>query len=474
MQRLFHLFALCLVTALPLFGQVTFDTYFTDATLRIDYDHSGTKGVDRIALDACYKIPGWPGSLVNLVDTLNRGEFLFRVYDWKSGTLLYSRGFSSVFQEWQATDEAAKGVWKSIQETVRCPFPKLPVQISICRRSKFSVMEEQFTAVIDPNDPTQINTEKVSGNYEVVTLMNNGDPHKKVDIVIIGDGYSKDDIEKFKADAEHFNNVMFGTEPFKKRKKDFNVRAVCAVSLESGIDVPDKNVWKNTALGSMYNTFGSARYVLTEANQQLHNIASQVPYHFVCILINDSRYGGGGIYHQFTTTYTIENTAGQEWQRDYVYVHEFGHSFGGLADEYYTSSTGYTDFYPAGVEPWEPNITRMYDPAALKWKTLVSPGMAIPTDWGKYAYDSLGVERAKLDRLAADYYTKREPIMKAQEEITKNPALLGKVGAFEGAGYLSEGMYRPSLDCRMFSLSLCDFDPVCMRAIEDQINFYSK
>jgi IgA peptidase M64/peptidase M64-like protein len=474
MQRLLIVYIFFLAFGFATNAQVNFDKYFVDATMRIDYEHSGTRDVDHFSLDAVYRLPVWPGSTVNLVDTLNRGELLFRVYDWKSGLLLYSRGYSSVFQEWQSTGEAGKGIWNSIVETVRCPFPKNPIQVSICLRSKYSVLEEVFTSVIDPNDPTQVNSEKITTDFEVYNVMENGDVHKKVDIVIIGEGYSADEIDKFKEDADHFNTVMFNTEPFKRRKNAFNVRAVCAVSDESGIDKPDRNIWKSTALHAMYNTFGSPRYILTEANKRLHDVAGQVPYDFICILINDNRYGGGGIYQQYTTTYTIENNESQAWQRDYVYVHEFGHSFGGLADEYYTSSTGYDEFYPEGVEPWEPNITRLYNKSALKWKQLLKGNLEIPTDWGKKTYDSLGTARGKLDRLADDYYEKRAPILNAQNRITANPELIGKVGAFEGAGYLSDGMYRPSLDCRMFSLSLRDFDPVCMRAIEQQIDFYSK
>ena len=454
-------------------AQVDFGRYFTDRTMRVDYFHTGAKDKDQYSLDKVYAEGPWPGSTTNLVDTLNLGEFLARVYDLKSGMLLYSRGFSALFNEWQTTDEALRGAWKTVSETVRFPFPKRPVQFTISRRDKYSVFHELFSAAIDPNDPTQVVTEKRAPAAEILTLMDNGDIHKKVDILILGDGYTSDDMEKFKKDAKHFNDVMFATSPFKERAKDFNVRAVCAASLESGIDVPDKNVWKNTALGTMYNTFGSARYVLTEANRELRDIAGAAPYDFITILLNDSRYGGGGIYQLYTTTYTIEKNDGQEWQRDYVYVHEFGHSFGGLGDEYYSSSTGYNDFYPAGVEPWEPNVTRLLN-GDLKWQSAVSPGLAIPTDWGKAAYDTLGAELGKLDRLAKDYYGKRDPIRKKQQEIIKNPQLIGKVGAFEGAGYMPNGLYRPSLDCRMFSLSLVDFDPVCRAAIERQIDFYSR
>ena len=467
---------IAVLMAIPIFAQsqVQFDRFFHDRTMRIDVFHSGTKQNESFALDRVYREGGWPGSTVNLLDTLNLGEYMARVFDSKTGLLIYSRGYSAVFNEWQTTDEANQGAMKTISESVRIPFPRRSITFSILRRDKFQIYRDQFSITIDPNDPTRVCTETRNAPGEIVPLMMHGDPHKKVDILILGDGYTSADVDKFKEDAKHFNDVMFSTSPFKERKNDFNVRALCVPSEQSGIDIPDRNEWKTTAFGTMYNTFGSARYVLTEANRELRNAASAAPYDFITILINDSRYGGGGIYQLYTTTYTIEKTKGQEWQRDYVYVHEFGHAFAGLGDEYYSSSTGYNDFYPEGIEPWEPNVTRLLHAPAVKWQEFVNSGMSVPTDWGKHAYDSLGALLGKLDRLAEDYYTKREPIRTSQQGILKNSALLGKVGAFEGAGYVSSGMYRPSLDCRMFSLSLVDFDPVCNAAIQRQIDFYSR
>jgi hypothetical protein len=281
-------------------------------------------------------------------------------------------------------------------------------------------------------------------------------------------------MEKFRNDAEHFNTVMFTTRPFARRKKDFNVWTIEVPSDDSGIDVPDKNVWKRNALGTMYNTFGSARYVLTTHNRTVRDIAAAAPYDFLCILINDTRYGGGGIYNLYATTYTKERVAGQEWQMDYVYVHEFGHSFGGLGDEYYSSSTAYNEFYPPGVEPWEPNVTALLDRGSVKWKSSLTPGTPVPTSWEKSAYDSIEALRGKLDRLAPDYYQKREPLHRASMEILKSSPLAGTVGAFEGAGYATTGLYRPAIDCRMFPLSTVDFDPVCSGAIERVIDCYTK
>ncbi|HLF15593.1 MAG TPA: M64 family metallopeptidase [Bacteroidota bacterium] len=450
-----------------------FQSCFTDKTLRVDYYHTGTKGAESFSLDQLYEEGPWAGSLVNLVDTLNLGEFMVRVYDRASARLIFSRGFSSMFNEWQTTDEALAGIQRTFHESVRMPLPGKPVQFTICRRDSRMDYRELFSAVIDPNSPTAVHREKRTQAFPASWLNKSGDPHTKVDIVIVGDGYPAGEMDKFRTDAKRFNDVLFSTEPFKSRRDDFNVRLVEAVSAESGIDKPDRNVWKDTPLGTMYNTFGSARYVLTTENRALRDILAAVPYDFVIILVNDDRYGGGGIYNLYTTCFTKTDKPGMEWQMEYVYVHEFGHSFGGLGDEYYSSQVAYNEFYPKGVEPWEPNLTALTDKDNLKWKDFIAQETPLPTPWDKVKYDSLGRERAKLDRLASDYYEKREPLHKEETNILKNHPLAGKVGAFEGAGYVSEGIYRPAIDCRMFSLSLVDFDPVCARAIGRVIDFYS-
>ncbi len=451
-----------------------FDRFFIDRTMRIDYNHTGTKGTETIALEGVIAEGEWPGSLVNLLDTLNLGEYAVRIFDPATSSLIYSRGFSSLFNEWQTTDEANNGIYRTFNESVRIPFPKNRIQFTIHRRDRSMIYHEIFSALIDPGDPTVVNQEHRTTGFKVVSLMENGSPHEKVDILILGDGYRKEDMEKFRKDARHFNDLMFSTSPFKERKNDFNVRMIEVVSRDSGIDKPDKNIWKQTALGTMYNTFGSARYVLTTENHAIRDIAAAAPYDFITILINDNRYGGGGIYNLYTTTFTRPDAEGQEWQMDYVYVHEFGHSFGGLGDEYYSSQVSYNDFYPKGVEPWEPNITALNDPASLKWKSFVTPGTPIPTPWEKQQYDSLEAGRGKLDRLAPDYYEKRKPFFDAEKKLIEDSPMRGMVGAFEGAGYASKGLYRPSLDCRMFSLSLVGFDPVCSAAIQRVIDFYSR
>jgi hypothetical protein len=451
-----------------------YDRFFTEKTMRVDYFHTGTKGEDRITVDQVYQEGTWPGTRTNLVDELNLGEYGFRVYDRATNSLIFSQGFSSIYNEWQTTDEALAGVYRTFSETVRFPFPKGAVQLTIVRRDKQMVYHEVFTTVVDPNKSSEIDKEQRSSSFKVMPIMENGSPSTKVDIVILGDGYAKADMEKLRADAKHFNDVMFSTEPFKTRRKDFNVWLVEVESKDSGIDLPDKNVWRRNALAFQYNTFNTPRYVLTTDNKAVRDAAATAPYDAICVLINDTRYGGGGIYNLYATTYTKEENPDQKWQMDYVYVHEFGHSFAGLGDEYYAAQTGYNDFYSPGIEPWEPNITALMDKKNVKWTEFLTQGIEIPTPWEKAQYDSITAIQSKLDRLAPDYYKKREPLFKTLIEIRTKSTHSGKVGAFEGAGYASKGLYRPSIDCRMFSLSLVDFDPVCSAALYKVIDYYVK
>ncbi len=472
--KLSIMFVLMCISGTTVFSVQNYQKYFSDKTMRVDYFHTGTKSQEYFSVDQIFEEGVWPGSKINLVDTLNLGEYLFKITDLSTNQVIFSRGYCTIFNEWQTTDEANTGINKTFHETVRFPFPLKKIQLTINRRDKQMFFKEIFSIIIDPNNPVSVNKEIRKNDFKVTQLMNNGSPNEKVDILIIGDGYKKEEMQKFRDDARKLNDHMFNTSPFKERKKDFNVWTIEVISDDSGIDLPDKNIWKNTPLGTTYNYFGSSRYVLTENNKNLRDISSATPYDFINILVNDDRYGGGGIFNLYTTTYTKPDAPGKEWQIEYVYVHEFGHSFGGLGDEYYSSQVSYTDFYSKGIDPWEPNVTPIKEKENLKWKHLVSEDTPIPTHWEKAEYDSLERERQKLDRLAPDYYQKREPLINQAKEILKNSKYSNKVGLFEGAGYISEGLYRPAIDCRMFSLSLTDFDSVCRAAISKMIDFYSK
>ena len=457
------------------FGQnsVVFEQFFSDKTMRVDYFHTGNKDVDIFSLDQVYEQCVWAGSKTNLLDTLNLGKYLVKLNDAKTNRLLYSRGFCSIFGEWQTTSEAARGVYRTFHESLLVPLPKRPVQLVIAIRRNDGYFHDKWSTVIEP-DSRFVNRERPVTNGKVVELFINGPPEQKVDILIIGDGYTAEELAKFRKDAKHFTEVLFRAPPFKQRKKAFNVRAIEIASKDSGIDEPRKNSWKNTACGCSYNSLDSPRYVLSVHNKQIRDIAANAPCDQIYLLFNSERYGGGGIFNLYSTCYSGTNKKGEEWWADYVFVHEFGHAFAGLADEYYSSSVAYDEFYADGVEPWEPNITALLDKPHLKWGHLVKATTPIPTPWDKAVYDSLETELRRLDRGAPDYAETYAKLRSELQHLLETQKYSGEVGAFEGAGYLSKGMYRPYLDCRMFSKSLVEFDPVCQEAIERMIDFYSK
>lgn len=467
------IFILLLVTYSLAQNQTLFQQFFSDKTMRVDYFHSGTKGVDIFSLDQAYEQSIWAGSQTNLVDTLNLGKYLVKVLDAGTGRLLYSRGFCSIFGEWQTTSEAAKGIYRTFHETVLMPFPKREVKLVIAIRGSGGRFHDCWSCVIDPNSRF-INREPTRDDVNVIEIINNGPAGQKLDLLIIGDGYAAEELSKFRKDAKHLVDVLFNEDPFKKRKSDFNVRAIEVVSQESGIDEPRKNIWKNTACGCSFNSLDSPRYVLSLCNKNIRDIAANAPYDQLYLLFNSERYGGGGIFNLYSTCFSGTDRQGESWWADYVFVHELGHALGGLADEYYSSSVAYTEFYPVGIDPWEPNITALPDKDRLKWRHLVKSTTPIPTPWDKAAYDSLDSELRKLDPSISDYAEKYEKLREHKKKLLLSQKYWGEVGAFEGAGYLSKGMYRAFLDCRMFSKSLVGFDPVCQEAIERVINFYSE
>ncbi|MBN2425792.1 MAG: peptidase M64 [Calditrichaceae bacterium] len=465
-----------------------FDKYFTGQTMRIDYVHVGDNDEEWVAIDHIYKEGEWAGTRKNMIDPHNNGKYFIKVYEVKSGNLIFSRGFNSYFGEYQTTAKAINGIKRAYHESAVIPFPIDSILFTLEVRDKYNKLNPVFSSVIDPNS-VDIIEEKPDPEIVVVRQVINGTPQDKVDLAFIGEGYTKSELDSFKAHLAYFTNVFLNQEPFKTYKDRFNIYGVLKYSAESGIDEPTHHSFKNTAVGASFNSMGSPRYVLTEENKALHDIASAVPYDALLIMINHDRYGGGGIYNFFLTF-----TTGNIW-KEYVMVHEFGHSFAGLADEYYSSSTAYEEFYPPGVEPVEPNITALLDPQNLKWQGLVEEGTPIPTPWNKEAYDKAGEaynkKRAEYNKKIAELKKNGAPekTIKAIEEEAnlhskKNQALRdslmtaspywGKTGAFEGAGYISTGFYRPQIDCIMFSQGIKDYCPVCRQAIVEMIKYYTE
>ena len=455
--------------AAPPSRTAAFDDWSDGATLRLDYDHVGTARDESFGLDGLRREGAWPGSRVNLVDPLDLGPYRVEVRDRATQRVLYARGFASIYGEWETTDEA-RSVRRSFHESVRFPFPRRPVQVCLLKRSPDSGFHEISSFLVDPASQ-DIRREPPGTRGKVWTLFENGPPESKIDLVILGDGYTAAQLPAFHEDARRLVEVLFSTPPFRERRKDFNVRAIDTPAEDSGVSRPSDGVYRRTALGASYDVFGSERYVLTCDNAALRETAAGAPYEFVEILVNDEKYGGGGIYDLMATCSTRSGST------PYVFVHEFGHHFAALADEYYTSDVAYDTTAPV-VEPWEPNITALLDPSALKWRDLVDAKTPAPTPWDKDEYEkfSAGIQ-ARRRALRASHAPEARMDSLFREELAWGKPFLarqaygGKVGAFEGAGYRARGLYRSSTDCIMFSRNPERFCPVCARAIERVIDW---
>ncbi|MFH2026632.1 MAG: M64 family metallopeptidase [bacterium] len=455
MQRLF-LGLLLISTSLMAKTGPDFDQYFVNKTMRVDYYFTGIKGETTISLDQIKEEPVWAGSMTNLIDTLNYGNHKVEIFDINTNTLIFSKGFSSLFQEWQTTDEAAAGIYRTISASVLIPFPKKPIKFVHYSRNSNGAFEAEFETEIDP-DSRFIRRDKPQFNYKVKSYINNGSPSEKVDILLLPEGYTKKELRKFRDDVKHFMTVLFDAPPFNEYKDRFNVWYLEVPSEESGIDNPRTGVFVKSAFELSYNSFDSDRYVLAFDNKRIRDIAANAPYDQLYFIVNSDKYGGGGIYNLYSTCYSHDAKEENAWWPDYVFVHEFGHAFGGLADEYYTSQVAYNEFYPLDVEPWEPNVTPNTDPETIKWKSFIDADTPVPTPWEKQLFDNIPYKNQD----------ERYQLLRKQE-------YWGKVGAYEGSGYVSEGQYRPYLDCKMFSKSLVNFCPVCQNSIVRVIKFYTE
>ena len=452
-------------------GNVNYDQYFTGGTMRLDYFHTGNAKEEHFAVDQALMDGEWPGSRNQLIDKLELGLYYFEVADKETNTLLYSRGFASIFGEWQSTPEA-DSVYGTFHESLRFPWPLKPVTIILKKRDAENKFRVIWTTVVDPASRQVMKAVKPH-TEKVDVIMQNGPAQEKIDLVILGDGYAKSEMEKFRRDAKRLTDALMTTEPFAARKNDFNVRAVETPAEASGVCKPHHNVYKRTPLSVHYSSFDSERYALTYDNRTVRDVASAVPYDFMVILINEQTYGGGGIYNLYTTVSADNKFA------DYIMVHELGHHIAALADEYYTSSVAY-EVPDIKVEPWETNITAMFDKSKLKWKELVEPGTPLPTPWNKEAFDKYGYRvqvtrdsiRAALlpESVMEELFVKQ---MAAEDSYFAGEKYKGKVGAFEGAGYTPKGLYRSQLDCIMFTRHQL-FCKVCCRSLENVFDQYTK
>ncbi|OGB66018.1 MAG: hypothetical protein A2Y94_14565 [Caldithrix sp. RBG_13_44_9] len=460
---------------ISLFSQVNYQKYFTPQALRIDFYHTGNKEQETIIWDELFKEPQWAGNPHNLLDTLNLGNYLLKVYDLQTNALIFSYGFSSLFQEWQATTEALNGGSKVIGATLRIPFPISKIQLEILRRDAKNLFSRQIGQWnIDPQS-VDIRQEVRARYDSLIVIQKSGDPAEMVDLVFLGEGYTSQETAEFAEDVWRLSERLFSVEPFNNYRSKFNVTAVFSASQDSGVDDPNQGIFKNTPLNFSYNTFGSQRYMMSYDSKNINDLASAVPFDALAIVVNSEVYGGGGIFNLYTALAADDKVSSN------ILVHEMGHSFAGLGDEYYTKDVAYQDFYPLHVEPWEPNLTILQDSANLKWKPLVEPGTALPTPWDQEKYDQRNeeyVQKSAEMRMAKKSNHELNQLKDNYTETTnsffEDHPYGGKIGAFEGAGYAFKGIYRPALECLMFSNRTLIFDQVCQRAIIQRIIFLTQ
>jgi len=403
-----------------------FDSLFFNKSLRFDYYHAGNAGGAFISFDEMREEPFWGGSHTQLIDSTGYGQYLCTLTDATSGRLLYSRGYSTLFSEWQTTDEA-KNTMRSFSESVVVPFPRRDAIIQLYSRNRQGLFELKFSHNIILSD-YNINREKRT-SYPVFNAHLAGPSETCLDIVLLPEGYTAEEMALFESDCKKFSDELFSYAPYNEYKNKINIRGILAPSPESGSDIPARGIWKNTLLNSRFFTFGLDRYCMTHDFKTVRDVAANAPYDQIYILVNTKEYGGGAIFNHYALSVNSNAQAGK------IFIHEFGHSFAGLADEYFNSAVAYNDFYPLDVEPWEPNITTLVN-FDSKWKSLMEKATPIPTPTSVPYIDHTGV--------------------------------------FEGGGYAAKGIYRPAYDCLMNTFSGSAFCPVCSHAIRKMLDLYTR
>ncbi len=403
-----------------------YSMYFTGQTLRLDYYHCGNISTEQFYFDELIQEPYWAGSQIRLIDSSGYGNNFVEMRTADTGELIYSSGYCTLFGEWQTTPEA-KLTNRCYPESVVMPFPQAKVVVSILSRNRKGVLEKKFEYAVDPKSYF---IKKERENLQVFDVVNSGDPAQKVDIVLLSEAYAEDQKKIFIADCKKFADEFFKYAPYSENKKNFNIRGVWAPSKESSPDIPGNESWNRTRLNSSYYTFDSERYLMVDDFQGVRDVAGNAPYDYIYILANTDKYGGGAIYNFYGISAAHHvNETGK------IYIHEFGHLFLGLGDEY-VGGVEYSDFYPTDVEPWEANLTTLVN-FNKKWKNMLPEGTPIPT-----------------------------PVESGNNK---------KVGVYEGGGYVSKGVYRPWINCLMNNLHTIDiFCPVCSQAIQNRIDFYCK
>jgi hypothetical protein len=407
-------------------AQVSFDKYFTDKVLRFDYMLAGNSSKTVVYPVGMKEEPFFGGSKTQLTDPFHFGNLKYEIFDAVDTILLYSRGFCTLYQEWQTTPEA-KIMERSFYEVATMPYPKNKVNFVLSMRKRDGSFEKIYETEIDPTNYF-IRKEKPV-NAAVTKIYSAGDPATSVDLAFIAEGYTAEEMGKFMDDVKKMADILFAEPPFNEYKNRINIFAVEAISEESGTDIPGEKIYVNTALNSSFYTFDLDRYLTTQDIKSVNDYAALVPHDNIIVLINTDKYGGGGVYNYYSGT-SVGNRLSPK-----VFIHEFGHGFAGLADEYYSSEVAYEEFYPLNVEPWEPNITTLVN-FDSKWKKMIARDTPVPTP-------------------AEDKY----------RNVT---------GVFEGGGYVAKGIYRPEMDCRMKGNGPKGYCSVCREAVKKMIEFYIK
>ncbi len=390
--------------------------------------HVGNSQTERILLDHYTVGNGWFGTRSFLEEPYQYGDIMIRVFDSISEKLLYSRSYSNLFCEYRTTERGATEI-AEMEECVNIPMPKNTVRLEFTSFDRSRRPSQLLSVYFNPRLTPVQHMEK---HYPVMNLHKGGSPKHALDVLLIPDGYAKSDKKVLKQDMKRFASYIMNCAPYKNHQDKVNIRAIKGFSEQSGITQPQNNFFVKTLLNCTYNAIDLDRYLMCPGVWNLHDVADDAPYDAIIIICNSEKYGGGGIYNFYCTVYNH----GQ--YPDYVVVHEMGHLIGGLADEYYTSEVSVQDFYPEGVEPTEPNLTTLVD-FDSKWKDMVEEGTPIPTP-----------------------------------PTLKSSPVYNKVGAYEGGGYISKGVYRPTQHCTMNSIVYDDFCPVCLKALEEIIEYYAK
>ena len=415
---------------------VTFAAAAQDQTLRVDYIFSGTDKATEISLATLTWFDGWAGRRVNLDKVPVKGNGQISMTDLATGEVIYRQAFSTLFQEWKTTEEATR-LRKAFENTFLLPMPAGKAAVKVELYDFYGNVSASLSHVVAPDDILIKHAKPEPPQYRY--LVKSGNPQEKIDVAIVAEGYTAEDMDQFYRDAQTAVDAILAHAPFAQYKDRFNFVAVALESEDSGVSVPREGVWKNTAVGSNYDTFYSDRYLTTSCVWKMHDALCGVPYEHLVILANTDTYGGGGIFNSYTLTTALH--------KDFkpVVVHEFGHSFAGLADEYYYDDQ-FVEYYYSESEPWEQNITTLVD-FESKWDDMLPKVIGIPTEpvegniWKKFH------EGVSMDSM---------------------------VGVYEGAGYQSKGVYRPFPDCRMKTNAAESFCPVCQRAIARIIEFYTE